>query len=128
MPEFYQTHLRSCLSRAQFLLLLLVIQLLQTLKTIKLESLAANLPIPIQSASRLRKLKRFLSLSELSFERLWHPILIEQLHKIHAPGASIYVALDRTQWKLNEFISAQLGAIQTSHSHLLDRTIASREQ
>jgi len=99
MPEFYQTHLRSCLSRAQFLLLLLVIQLLQTLKTIKLESLAANLPIPIQSASRLRKLKRFLSSSELSFERLWHPILIEQLHKIHAPGASIYVALDRTQWK-----------------------------
>ncbi|MBD2124629.1 hypothetical protein [Trichocoleus sp. FACHB-262] len=126
MPEFYQTHLRSCLSRAQFLLLLLVIQLLPTLKSIKLESLAANLPIPIQSESRLllptlksikleslaanlpipiqsesrlRKLKRFLSSSELSFERLWHPILIEQLHKIHAPGASIYVALDRTQWK-----------------------------
>lgn len=99
MPEFYQTHLRSCLSRAQFLLLLLVIQLLQTLKTIKLESLAANLPIPIQSESRLRKLKRFLSLSELSFERLWHPILLEQLHQIYAPGTRVYVALDRTQWK-----------------------------
>lgn len=99
MPEFYQTHLRSCLSPAQFLLLLLVIQLLHTLKTIKLESLAANLPIPIQSTSRLRKLKRFLSLNELSFEHLWHPILVEQLHEIHAPGASIYVALDRTQWK-----------------------------
>ena len=99
MPEFYQTHLRSCLSPAQFLLLLLVIQLLQTLKTVKLESLAANLPIPIQSESRLRKLKRFLSLSEFTFERLWHPILVEQLHRAHAPGASIYVALDRTQWK-----------------------------
>ena len=99
MPEFYQTHLRSCLSRTQFLLLLLLIQLLQTLKTIKFESLAANLPIPIQTESRRRKLKRFLSLSELSFERLWHPILVEQLHQTYAPGARVYVALDRTQWK-----------------------------
>ena len=99
MPEFYQTHLRTCLSTAQFLLLMLVIQLLQTLKTIKLESLAANLPIPIQTESRRRKLKRFLSLPGLSFERIWHPILLEQLQRPYAPGARVYVALDRTQWK-----------------------------
>src|SRR5687768_4715956 len=99
MPEFYQTHLRSCLSSAQFLLLLLLVQLLQTLKTIKLESLAANLPIPIQTESRRRKLKRLLSLPELNFEHLWHPILGEQLHRAYAPGARVYVALDRTQWK-----------------------------
>lgn len=99
MPEFSQTHLRSCLSTAQFLLLTLVIQLLHTLKTLKLESLAANLPIPRQVESRRRKLKRFLSIPGLSFERLWHPILIEQLHRTYAPGARVYVALERTQWK-----------------------------
>lgn len=99
MPEFYQTHLRSCLSSAQFLLLLLLVQLLQSLKTIKLESLATNLPIPIQTESRRRKLKRLLSLPELNFERLWYPILVEQLHRAYAPGARVYVALDRTQWK-----------------------------
>lgn len=99
MPEFYQTPLRSCLSTAQFLLLMLMIRLLQALKTIKLESLAANIPIPIQVESRRRKLKRFLSLPRLSFERIWHPILIEQLQQAYASGARIYVALDRTQWK-----------------------------
>lgn len=99
MPEFYQTHLRTCLSPAQLLLLTLVIQLLQTLKTVKLESLASNLPIPIQTESRRRKLKRFLSLPGLSFERIWHPIVLEQLERTYAPGARVYVALDRTQWK-----------------------------
>lgn len=104
MPEFYQTHLRTCLSPAQFLLLLLVIQLLQTLKTIKLESIATNLPIPIQTESRRRKLKRFFSLPGLSFERIWHPIFLEQLHRTYAPGARVYVALERTQWKKTKLL------------------------
>jgi hypothetical protein len=99
MPEFYQTHLRHCLSVSQFLLLRLVIQLLQTLKTVKLESLATHLPLPIQTESRRRKLKRFLSLPLWSFERLWHPILLEQIQRLYAPGVTLFVALDRTQWK-----------------------------
>ena len=98
MPEFYQTHLRSCLSTAQFLLLTLVVQLLQTLKTAKLEALASNLPMPIQVKSRRRKLKRFVSVPGLSIESIWYPILIEQLQGAYAPGARVYVALDRRQW------------------------------
>ena len=86
MPEFYQTHLRSCLSTAQFLLLTLVVQLLQTLKTAKLEALASNLPMPIQVKSRRRKLKRFVSVPGLSIESIWYPILIEQLQGAYAGG------------------------------------------
>ncbi|PSB22754.1 hypothetical protein C7B76_02780 [filamentous cyanobacterium CCP2] len=59
MPEFYQTHLKGQLTMAQFLLLSLMIQLLQSLHTVKLESLATKLPLPILAESRRRKLQRF---------------------------------------------------------------------
>jgi hypothetical protein len=59
MPEFYQTHLKGQLTQAQFLLLSLMIQLLQSVRSVKLESLATTLPLLILAASRRRKLQRF---------------------------------------------------------------------
>jgi hypothetical protein len=70
MPQFYQTHLKDQLTMAQFLLLSLMVQLLQSLRTVKLESLAAKLPLPILAESRRRKLQRFLSLPQLKLELL----------------------------------------------------------
>jgi hypothetical protein len=47
LPAFYQAHLQSQLSRAEYLLLRCLIQLLQTIKQFRLEALAAALPLPI---------------------------------------------------------------------------------
>jgi hypothetical protein len=99
MPEFYQTHLKGQLTLAQFLLLSLVIQLLQSLRSVKLESLAAKLPLPILAESRRRKLQRFLSLPQLQLETLWFPIWKVWLAQSHPPCQQVYLALDRTQWK-----------------------------
>lgn len=48
LPRFYQTHLRSSLSPNQYVLLNLLIELLQLQKQVRIERLAANLPLPIQ--------------------------------------------------------------------------------
>lgn len=99
MPEFYQTHLKNQLSMAQFLLLSLMIQLLQSLRSAKLEALATKLPLPILAESRRRKLQRFLSLPQLKLELLWFPIWQVWIAQSHSPSQRVYLALDRTQWK-----------------------------
>ena len=56
LPQFYQVHLKSQLSKNQYILLNLLIELLQSQKQVRLERLAANLPLPIQFESRRRQL------------------------------------------------------------------------
>lgn len=99
MPEFYQIHLKAQLNLAQFLLLSLLIQLLQSLRTVKLEALATKLPIPILAESRRRKLQRFLRLPQLNLDTLWFPIWQQWLAQSTSETQYVYLALDRTQWK-----------------------------
>lgn len=99
MPEFYQTHLKGQLTMAQFLLLSLMIQLLQSLRSVKLESLATKLPLPILAESRRRKLQRLLTLPQLKLETLWFPIWQMWLSQSYPQSQRVYLALDRTQWK-----------------------------
>jgi len=56
MSPFYQTHLQSQLNRADYLLTLLV-NLLQSIKQVKLETLATALPLPITFNSRRKSPK-----------------------------------------------------------------------
>ena len=70
VPAFYQTHLQSQLSRAEYLLLTCLITLLQTIKQVRLETLATALPLPITVDSRRRKVQRFISLKSLTFEHI----------------------------------------------------------
>jgi hypothetical protein len=79
LPAFYQTHLQRQLTRSQYLLLCCLIQLLQTIKQVRLEALATALPLPILFESRRRHLQRFLKLPQISFEALWFPILLQWL-------------------------------------------------
>jgi hypothetical protein len=58
LPKFYQTHLRSVLNANQYILLNVLVELLQGQKQVRLERLAANLPLPIQFESRRRQLQR----------------------------------------------------------------------
>jgi len=74
MSPFYQTHLQSQLNRADYLLLTLLVNLLQSIKQVKLETLATALPLPITFNSR-RKKSQILSLPQLTLETIWFPIL-----------------------------------------------------
>jgi hypothetical protein len=66
LPLFYQTHLQQHLTRTQFLLLSILLNLLQSERQVKLEQLARVFPYPITALCRRRKLQRFLNLPQLT--------------------------------------------------------------
>jgi len=98
LPPSYQTHLQSQLNRAEYLLLTLMINLLQSIKQVKLEALATALPLPITFESRRKKIQRFLSLPQLTLQKIWFPIFQAWLKTNCAPGNVLYIAVDRTKW------------------------------
>ncbi|BDA72375.1 transposase, IS4 family protein [Calothrix sp. PCC 7716] len=99
LPEFYQNHLKSQLSLAEFVFLKILLTLIQSIKSVNLERLAKSLPLAIQFESRRKRIQRFLSLSNLTIEKIWFPIVQEWLKTYFADGKIIYVAFDRTNWK-----------------------------
>lgn len=101
LPEFYTTCLAKYLSPSQLLTLEILIWLLQVHKQVRIERLAACLPIPILYESRRRHLQRFLLLRKLSVPLVWFP-LIKCILKTQIPlGSRLVVPLDRTQWSAN---------------------------
>ncbi|MBV8887621.1 MAG: IS4 family transposase, partial [Chroococcidiopsidaceae cyanobacterium CP_BM_RX_35] len=99
MPEFYQNYLKSQLELRQYLLLTILINLLQSIKTVRLETLATALPLPIQFESRRHKLQNFLSMLGEKVEQLWFPLFTSWL-KANCPDYRVlYLAIDRTSWK-----------------------------
>lgn len=99
LPTFYQTHLKSQLSLAEYLLLKILIYLLQSIKKVSLETLATALPIPITFESRRKKLQRFLSAANFTIEKIWFPIVTSWLETYFTSEDIIYVVIDRTNWK-----------------------------
>ena len=98
MPEFYQIYLKSQLEPCQYLLLSILIDLLQSIKVVKLEALASALPLPIQFESRRHRLQRFLSLPILKVEKLWFPFIENWLATNFDCNQVLYIAIDRTSW------------------------------
>ena len=98
LPKFYQTHLKSQLSLAEYLLLKIILTLLQSIKKVSLETLATALPIPITFESRRKKIQRFLSLRSLTIEKIWFPIVTAWLETQFTSEQIIYVVIDRTSW------------------------------
>lgn len=98
LPEFYQIHLQSQLTRTQFLVLQLLIAVLQSKKQVRLEQLATAFPCPIKFDSRRRKLQRFLTLPQLKIETIWFGIVTYWLKTYLKPTSVLHVAIDRTQW------------------------------
>lgn len=98
LPKFYQTHLKSQLSTAEYLLLQILINVLQVTKKVSLEAVANALPIPIEFESRRKKVQRFLSVPNLDIKKIWFPIVIEWLEIYFEPQKIIYLAIDRTNW------------------------------
>jgi len=98
MPEFYQIYLKSQLEPCQYLLLSILIDLLQSIKMVKLEALATALPLPIKFESRRHRLQRFLSLPILKVEKLWFPFIQNWLATDFPCDQVLYIAIDRTNW------------------------------
>ncbi len=98
LPEFYEIHLKRELGRAEYLLLKILINLLQSIKTISLEALATALPIPIIFESRRKKIQRFLSLNYINVEEIWLPIVKSWLEIYFPWNQIIYLVIDRTNW------------------------------
>jgi hypothetical protein len=104
LPTFYQTLLQKYLTQSQLITLKMLVWLLQHQKQVRIERLAATLPLPIQQNSRRRHLQRFLNLDALSVVLLWFPLIEEILKRHFKPGSQLIIALDRTQWKENNVL------------------------
>ena len=103
LPELYLTTLESQLSASQLLTLEMLVWLLQFHKQVRIERLAACLPLPILYESRRRHVQRFLILPQLSIPLLWFPLIKSILLTQIQPGTQVILPLDRTQWKQNNF-------------------------
>jgi len=105
LPISYQKHLKSQLNLAEYIFLKILLHLLQSIKKVNLEKLANALPLPIKFESRRKRLQRFLSLPNLTIEKIWFPIIEELLRTYFASEKIIYIAIDRTNWcRINLFM------------------------
>jgi hypothetical protein len=107
IPSSYQDYLKSQFSPAEYYLVIALIQILQAVKSLSLEKLATALPLPILFDSRKKKIQRLLMLPHLGFKIVWFPILlllIPQLFPLHTP---LYLAVDRTSWRLHKSTGRQ---------------------
>lgn len=106
LPQFYQTHLQKYLSESQLITLKLLVWLLQSQKQVKIERLAATLPLPIQENSRRRHIQRFLKLTRLSVVLVWFPLIKEIITQRIPKAKRLIIALDRTAWQENNILIA----------------------
>ena len=99
LPELYSKHLKKQFNYPQYLILLILINLLQNLKTVRLEELARRFPVPIhpiQLRSRVKKIQRFLSLEQFNIKQLWFPILITWIEREWNLPEIIHLVIDRS--------------------------------
>lgn len=102
LPSLYQTHLENQLKPTELLFFHLLINVVQVLKEVSLEKIAAALPFPILFESRRKKVQRYLSLPLFNFENLWFPIIEQWLALNFAENQPLYLVIDRTSWaKIN---------------------------
>ena len=98
LPVFYQTYLESELSSSDYAFLKIIIIVLQTVRKIAVESLATQLPLPIEFESRRKKIQRFLSLPNFTIETVWFPIVKAWLERTFTAQSVVYLVIDRTAW------------------------------
>ncbi|WP_221645433.1 IS4 family transposase [Nostoc sp. UCD120] len=104
LASFYQNFLEKYLNKAQLITLKMLVWLLQNQKQVRIERLAATLPLPIQQNSRRRHIQRFLTLNALSVVLLWFPIIEAIINRHFQVGSQLAIAMDRTQWKENNVL------------------------
>lgn len=104
LASFYQNFLEKYLNKAQLITLKMLVWLLQNQKQVRIERLAATLPLPIQQNSRRRHIQRFLTQNALSVVLMWFPIIEAIINQHFKVGSQLTIAMDRTQWKENNVL------------------------
>ena len=95
--QSYQTHLQRQLSPQHWRILYHLLLLLQVFHSVNLESLATLLPVAMTFAGRRKALQRLLT--ALDIKTHWFPLLTSLLKARLLPGSTLYLIVDRTQWK-----------------------------
>ena len=99
LPQFYQVHLKSQLSKNQYILLNLLIELLQSQKQVRIERLAASLRLPILFESRRRQRQRFLISPKVVISSVWVTLINYLLMSYFSASKELTIVVDRTQWR-----------------------------
>ena len=108
MPELYHVHLSEKLTRSNYLLTILLIQVLQSIKEVTLEGIATKLAMPIKFESRRKKVQRFLSDEEWDLDNIWLPLVISWIEGNINQNDTIYLAIDRTKWQSNNILMVSM--------------------
>jgi hypothetical protein len=108
LPEIYNNHLTTYLKKSEYLILLIVVQLVQAHRKVRLEELATYFPSPILFESRRKKLKRFFETPCLNIEGIWIPIIKQWIIETFTKGEVVYIVIDRTQWGLINILMVSL--------------------
>jgi hypothetical protein len=112
MLTIYHESLQEYLSPDQILMLEMLVRVIQIFKEVKIEKLAARLPLPIKYESRRRAVQRFLINRGLDISLIWLPIVKMIIDKIQSNAKNkartkkgskqvLHLAIDRTQWADN---------------------------
>lgn len=99
LPELYQTHFQEKLRKSDYLLFEILVNLLQSIREVSLEKLAASLPLPIKYESRRKKIQRFLSLPEWDVEKIWLSVITQWISSSMKEEKILHIAIDRTSWQ-----------------------------
>ena len=97
IPELYHAHLLEKLTRSHYLLTILLIQVVQSIKEVTLESIATKLAMPIKFESRRKKIQRFLSEDEWTLDSIWLPLVIGWIKGSVNQNKVVYLAIDKNE-------------------------------
>ena len=106
--ESYHVHLSEKLTRSNYLLTILLIQVVQSIKEVTLESIATKLGMPIKFESRRKKVQRFLSNDEWNLDDVWLSLVIDWIKGSVKQNNIIYLAIDRTKWQSNNILMVSM--------------------
>ena len=106
--ESYHVHLSEKLTRSNYLLTILLIQVVQSIKEVTLESIATKLGMPIKFESRRKKVQRFLSDNEWDLDDIWLSLVIDWIKGSVKQNEIIHIAIDRTKWQSNNILMVSM--------------------
>jgi hypothetical protein len=108
IPKLYHAHLSKKLTHSNYLLTILLIQVVQSIKEVTLESMATKLAIPIKFESRRKKIQRFLSEDEWTLDNIWLSLVIDWIKGSVKQNKVVYLAIDRTKWQSNNILMVSM--------------------
>ena len=108
ISELYHAHLSEKLTRSNYLLTILLIQVVQSIKEVTLESIATKLAIPIKFESRRKKVQRFLSEDKWVLDDIWLSLVIGWIKGTVKQNKVVYLAIDRTKWQSNNILMVSM--------------------